>query len=473
LRYSVPNAPSVPYLDQAEPDDFDYQALGNRRTGIISGGDVSALGTPGPSVQVTAGIAVIKDLPVRFNAGTVAVANGAGTARFDIIAVSDQGVLTNVAGAASANALFANFDFDTYAPLGSVYVPPGSTSVLGSHVASKSVAMANSFHRTYDIAGSTFLRTSVAAGGSFDVTAAGDHTWGVSKLKRITDYAMEWATSLLVKAADEALAVLILRGRASNAAAQKVLQVQGSGGNELAYINGDGQMYADNFKFGTGNPNGTVTGKKGDIFISRDNGGSSLGIWQKGGADGNQSNWESYRVFNASESTLPTGTIISSLGTAVPTGFIEPVGQLISTSGSTAELAAMLGGRYGSAAGAVRMPDLRGRTLCYAGDGLGLFGNIGVKDVILHVDNLPAHVHPLNDPGHVHPQAGPYAFIMPWQYHNNRHPVPSDGKYEHIYTEASGFDKHARTGITVGPTGGNAPIPMYQPTHTVNRFVKL
>jgi microcystin-dependent protein len=473
LKYSVPNAPTVTYLDQAEPDDFDYQALGNRRTGILSGGDVSAQSTPGPSVQVAAGIALIKDIPVRFNAGVVAVANGGGNARFDIIAVSNQGTLINVAGAASANALYSTFDFDTYCPLGSVYVPPGSTSVLGAHVAPKGAAVPGSFNRTYDSAGATFLHTDASTGATFDVTAEGDHSWGVSKLRRVTNYAMDWATSLMLKAADEALAVLILRGRATNAAAQKVLQVQGSAGNELAYINGEGQLYADNLKFGAGNPNGSVVGRKGDIYISRSAGGSSLGIWQKGGNDGDTSEWKSYRLYDPSESAMPVGAIIASLSNTTPTGFIFPMGQWIDTTGATAALAAEIGARYGSQSGQVKMPDLRGLTLACGGDGMSFFATLGAKTLGLSVSNLPPHDHGVNDPGHAHPQGGPYAYVLPWQFHNNRHPVPSDGKYEHIYTEASTFDKNAATGITVAPTGNGEPILMFQPTHTVNLYVKL
>ena len=108
---------------------------------------------------------------------------------------------------------------------------------------------------------------------------------------------------------------------------QKLLQTQGASATELAYINGDGQLYADNLKFGTGNPNDTVLGKKGDIYIDRAHGGSSLSIWQKGGTDGTKTSWSSLRIYDPSESALPTGAIIHSLGgrrrrsgSSLPTG---------------------------------------------------------------------------------------------------------------------------------------------------------
>jgi microcystin-dependent protein/ribosomal protein S11 len=472
LKYSVPNAPDVAYLDQAEPDDFDFQALGNRRTGVVSGGEVTALGTPGPSVQVAAGIALIRDAPVRFNAATVTVANGGGNARFDLIAVSNQGVLVNIAGASSPNALFNKFDFDTFAPLGAVYVPPGSTSVLGGHIILKAPSMPSSFSRVYDTNTDTVVST-VGPSGSLNIAADGTLSWTDSKLRRTAAAAMEWATSLVLKAVDETLSVLVLRARANNPATQKLLQVQGTAANELAYINGEGQLYADNLKFGTGNPNGNVVGRKGDTYVDRAQGGSSTGMWQKGDGDGTTSNWQSFRVYNASESSLPTGALVHSLATSAPVGFIAPVGQWINTSGDTAQLAALIGSRYGSQGGQVRMPDLRGMTLAYAGAGLGLFGSVGDPSVAISVANLPPHTHPLNDPGHMHPQAGPYAYIRPWQFHNNRHPVPSNEPLEHVYTEPPDFNKYAGTGITIGNTGAGTPISMYQPTHAVNLYVKL
>ena len=132
----------------------------------------------------------------------------------------------------------------------------------------------------------------------------------------------------------------------------------------------------------------------------------------------------------------------------------------------------MIGSRYGSQGGQVRMPDLRGYTLAFAGAGLGLFGSAGAQSIVLTEGQMPVHGHWVNDPGHTHPQAGPYAYIRPWQYHNNRHPAPSNDPLEHIYTEPP-TDKSAATGITINPAGGNEPVSMFQPTHFVNLYVKL
>jgi microcystin-dependent protein len=478
LKYSVPNAPDVLYLDQAEPDDFDYQALGFRRTGVTSGGDVTALGTPGASVQVASGIAVIGDDPVRFTGGTVAVANGGGNPRFDIIAVSKTGALTNIPGAASANALFADFDFANYCPLASVYVPAGSTSVLGSHISLKTAAMPNRFSRTYNHPGTTFLFSEVtgASPSTYTVTAEGEHYWSSSTLKRLTTYTMQWVTSLVMKAVgvDSGRTILILQSTDTIPWQQKLIQTQSSSGQETAFINGAGQAYFDNFKYGQGNPNGAIVGDKGDIFVSRNNGGTNLGIWQKGGANNTKTDWESLRIYKDNESSLPTGSLIYSLAASAPSGFIAPIGQWISTSGETADLAAMIGSRYGSQPGQVMMPNLRGRTLaCFGSGDSPEFTDKGQDQMQLTVANLPAHNHGVNDPGHAHPQAGPYAYVMPWQFHNNRHPVPSDSALEHIYTEASTFDKHARTGITINNRGGDEPFSLYQPTHFVHLYVKL
>lgn len=478
MKYSVPNAPDVLYLDQAEPDDFDYQALGNRRTGIFSGGDVTALGTPGGSVNVAAGVAIIADDPVRFSAGTVAVADGGGNPRFDIIAVSKTGVLTNIPGAASANALFTDFDFNNYAPLAAIYVPAGSTSVLGSHISLKTSAMPNRFSRSYAHPGTTFLRSEVigANPSSYTVTAEGEHYWSSSTLRRLSQYTMQWVTSLIMKAVgvDSGRPVLIIQATDPVPWTQKLLQIQAENGQEIAFINGAGQLYADNLKYGQGNPNGSVVGDKGDLFISRNNGGTSLGIWQKGGANRTSSDWVSLRVFIDNESALPCGTLIYSMAPSPPAGFIAPHGQWISTSGSTAELAALIGGRYGSRPGEILLPNLRGRTLaCFGSGDSPEFTDRGQDNMTLQVAHMPSHGHKVEDPGHEHPQAGPYAYIMPWQFHNNRHPTPSDSALEHIYTEPTSFDKHARTGISITPAGGGESFSLWQPTHFVHVYVKL
>jgi microcystin-dependent protein len=478
LKYSVPNAPDALYLDQAEPDDFDYQALGNRRTGIFSGGNVTALGTPTTSVRVAAGVAIIADDPIRFAAGNVAVAPGGGNPRFDIIAVARDGSLTNKTGASSANALFADFDFDNFAPLAAIYIPQGSTSVLDSHISQKSTAMPNRFSRSYAHASTTFLQSEVVGATplSYRVNAEGEHYWSNSSLKRLTTQVMQFLTNLVMKTTDITYdkPLLSLVSTFENPSEQILLQAEGSGGGMRAYINGAGMLYADNFKYGNGNPNGVVVGDKGDLYIDRAQGGSSLGIWQKGGANNTKINWVSFRAFAESESALPTGTLIYSLSPTAPEGFIPANGQWISTQGATRDLAAMIGSKYGARSGEIQMPNLLGRTLANHGSGDSpAFTEKGVDSIRLTEKHMPVHDHKINDPGHEHRQAGPYAYVMPWQFHNNRHPVPSDSALEHIYTESSDFDRSAKTGIRVLPAGEGEPLSMYQPTHFVYVYVKL
>ena len=149
---------------------------------------------------------------------------------------------------------------------------------------------------------------------------------------------------------------------------------------------------------------------------------------------------------------------------------------MIPTTGATADLAALIGSRYGSPAGAASgCPTCAGSTLAGVGDRAPVFDeSIGASSLYISVANLPAHSPPLNDPGHEHPQAGPYAYIMPWQFHNNRHPVPSNQSLEHIYTEPSELqqaapDRH----LDRQHRCESDPISMYQPTHVVNLYVKL
>lgn len=64
MPYIVPNATDIGSvynaLDQAEPDALDFQILGERSTGVLTGGAVSALPVASTSVSVTEGYVALK-----------------------------------------------------------------------------------------------------------------------------------------------------------------------------------------------------------------------------------------------------------------------------------------------------------------------------------------------------------------------------------------------------------------------------
>lgn len=64
MPYIVPNATDIGSyyndLNQAEPDALDFQVLGDRSTGVLTGGDVSALPVASSSVSVAEGFVALK-----------------------------------------------------------------------------------------------------------------------------------------------------------------------------------------------------------------------------------------------------------------------------------------------------------------------------------------------------------------------------------------------------------------------------
>lgn len=52
--FTIPNAPDTDKstLDQSEPDRVDFEILGNRRKGVVTGGEVTSVS--GTTVAVTA-----------------------------------------------------------------------------------------------------------------------------------------------------------------------------------------------------------------------------------------------------------------------------------------------------------------------------------------------------------------------------------------------------------------------------------
>lgn len=121
MPFTVPNATdlvagTIRSLDQAEPDSLDFQAVGNRRNGIISGADVSsvssAAGNPTPAyinVTLSACEVVIDGVygSITSNLTAVVPAAPAGAdTRFDVIcAYNNSGTfqLDVVSGSISSN----------------------------------------------------------------------------------------------------------------------------------------------------------------------------------------------------------------------------------------------------------------------------------------------------------------------------------------------------------------------------------
>ncbi len=477
-QFSIPNTPDAANINLAEPDAGDFRALGDRATGVLTGGSVSALGTPGMSVQVEAASGVLAGVPFSFSGGTVPIQASGGTARFDLVGWTVAGT-TVLTGVGSTNPSFPVFDPAVFCLGAAVFVGAGVPSITSAYVVPKAVAMEPSWRRNFLTDAATAIEITAPV-GTYKVFADGTHSWGSSTLKRLTTSALEMATQLVVKATDTSLeSLLVLKARATTAATQKVMDIQSSVGVSLAHFTGEGKLSAANFRFGTGSPEGTVTAPRGALYIDEAAPDNNT-LWYKSTTTG-ATGWKSLKNYNASESALPIGSLVPWIGASsdtVPTGFVKANGQVLSTNTpANVPLFNLIQYRFGGSASNFNVPNMEGYLPIGNGGGYNLTSGAkaGVTDgqVTLNVSQLPAHNHSVSDPGHVHPQAGNYWYYRPNSYHNNWHPSPDASLYlPHLYVEDN-TDKRSTTGVSVGNTGGGSSVGIKPPVMGCTYLIKL
>ena len=170
---------------------------------------------------------------------------------------------------------------------------------------------------------------------------------------------------------------------------------------------------------------------------------------------------------------VPVGAVIDFAGTTPPTGWLFAAGQAVSRVTYAAAFAA-LGTAYGAGDGSTtfNLPDLRGRVVAgrdnmdgtdagrlngFTGTTLG--AGVGVQNVTLTIDQMPAHDHPVTDPGHAHGYTVIAAFGG----------IAAGGGYGQYAADTNS----ATTGVTVGNRGGGAAHGNVQPTLILNKIVRV
>lgn len=154
MGFYIPNAPDASVTDQSEPDSVDFLALGNRKSGVISGCLVSAQSTANQTVQVTAG-EVLTEGVYKTVSSSASLSVGLGSSagpRFDLVVVDSTGALAVRQGTASANPTFPNLS-TTLSPgdvvLAAVYRTSGTSSTVSTtQIIDKRIFMMSNDSRT-------------------------------------------------------------------------------------------------------------------------------------------------------------------------------------------------------------------------------------------------------------------------------------------------------------------------------------
>jgi hypothetical protein len=150
MSFTVPNRPDTGIEpDQAEPDKGDFQSLGYRKSGVLTGGAVARTAANTVSVGAITGYLNGEYFSLSTDTSiSISAPSSGSNAKFVLILVKKAGGVfsataiegTTVNGGESAsNALYPDFDSTTHMLVAAVYYNIGDTDVDGTSVVDKRV----------------------------------------------------------------------------------------------------------------------------------------------------------------------------------------------------------------------------------------------------------------------------------------------------------------------------------------------
>ena len=194
-------------------------------------------------------------------------------------------------------------------------------------------------------------------------------------------------------------------------------------------------------------------------------------------------------VTQALNALIPPGTTLPFAGSSAPSGWVLSYGQVVSQTGTYANLYAAIGSAYntgGEGAGNFRLPDLRGRviagidnmggsaasritgtTVSPNGNTIGAFG--GEQTHVLTTAELAAHSHAVNDPSHSHSISGAAGYTGT---NSGLGGTGGGASLWQAYPAAGGTDG-AYTGISLQNAGSSTGHNNVQPTILMNYIIKI
>jgi len=189
MPFIVPNATDIGSLfnslDQAEPDSLDFQILGDRSTGVLTGCAVSAQTVSDTTISVAEGVVALKGTVYKISylsAHALPTAPSSSNLRFDLIVarlVSGAMVITSVTGPESAtNPTYPRTPSRLATTVGvntSTYINPdtdvilaavyrnGAANITSSHIVDKRVNVPS----TTSLRGDVVPSNSIGSNGDF------------------------------------------------------------------------------------------------------------------------------------------------------------------------------------------------------------------------------------------------------------------------------------------------------------------
>ena len=141
MAFTIPNQADAGTSSQSEIDAQDIAILvaAYNGSGVVTGGAVTAQGTPDMTVAVAAGTVMIAGTHYAISAGNATIGTAdSSNPRFDLISINTSGALVVTAGTAAANPVFPTLPSNT-ATMAAVHVPAGDTAIATAQITDKRV----------------------------------------------------------------------------------------------------------------------------------------------------------------------------------------------------------------------------------------------------------------------------------------------------------------------------------------------
>lgn len=348
--FLIPNAGVVANPKMAEPDQIDFNILGNDRWGVIEGCLVTVSGT---TASTLGGTAVVNGVITTVKNGSASLAVGAAQDRFDLIVTDESGTLKVLPGITSTDPLFADPE-PTFTVLAAVFAPAGSSSFV-DNVIDKRHVLSDALLTKLDPT-KPLVQNVNGVGNHFLVRGDGQMTWDDdAQLLRTADMTLQVNQNLVV-ASDLAVG--------DDITADAVTTV--------------GRVASSNLRGGTALPG---SGNPGDLFQNTTTG--RIYLWQNAA-------WQELATISGA---VPVGAIIQSVvapSVMTPLGWVALSGQPIQREQypHLFDIPALSTFVTGDT---MVLPDASQRVLLTDFTGAGRIG--GASSVVLSTSHLPSHNH--------------------------------------------------------------------------------
>jgi hypothetical protein len=410
--FLIPNADGVSSTKMSEPDQIDFNILGNNRWGVISGCGISISGTVASTVVGSNGTALVDGAIVTLTGGqSITLGAGGSQPRFDLVGVDSAGTLVSVVGTPAVDPVYPDVP-TSVTVLAAVYCPTGSSTFDATYTDKRNM-LQPVFVSTVNGTGPVLLNR-YSGNDVFRIDGNGRLEWNNSDT-----YLYRSSAGVLRAHSD-----LLLDG-----------SLTATNGTFSGDVSAVGDIMSSNLRIGSTFP----TAPKGTI-LQYTGGGSSQGKVYIQTSATSTMNWE--EVSTSSTAHQPGDIKQSTRSPAQMPGWLPFVGQTV-TEEQHPSLFLVDGLQQFIVNGSPRtmtLPDARNRVLMSTDASVGVTG--GSNSVTLTKSNLPAHKHDVS--------------VQPAGSHT--HPATTSGAGGHAHGTLAGGGKHSHPVVDPGHKHGAANI---------------